>query len=242
VLFCDSCNFVRSINCCSVFKGERKRQPGLTPSLGASSLGTSCNAIPKIDEENEANLLAVLTETLDSIPVDEDGLPSFDALTDGDVTNEHDTSPSPMPDGTPPPQEAEEPSLLKKLLLAPANTQLNYNECSGLSTQNHANTNHRIRTSPVVVKTENSWSNKAKSICQQQKPQRRPCSELLKYLTTNDDPPQTKPAENRNSSKEKCTSKRKPHLQSQTNHLQETPLLLSLPLLPCLFSQDKEEL
>lgn len=71
-----------------------------------------------------------------------------------------------------------------------------------------------------VFKTENSWSNKAKSICQQQKPQRRPCSELLKYLTTNDDPPQTKPAENRNSSKEKCTSKRKPHLQSQTNHLQ----------------------
>lgn len=190
------------------------------------------NIFEKIDEENEANLLAVLTETLDSIPVDEDGLPSFDALTDGDVTNEHDASPSPMPDGTPPPQEAEEPSLLKKLLLAPANTQLNYNECSGLSTQNHANTNHRIRTSPVVVKTENSWSNKAKSICQQQKPQRRPCSELLKYLTTNDDPPQTKPAENRNSSKEKCTSKRKPHLQSQTNHLQAKPTSLSLPLTP----------
>lgn len=189
-----------------MFKRERKRQPGLTPSLGASSLGTSCNAIPawlsvgvnaalrelqrkskaeqytanarrfllnaeldnflarnciswdtvagygfkaifnnvltafshkeslfdsfclltwfhsffglltqKIDEENEANLLAVLTETLDSIPVDEDGLPSFDALTDGDVTNEHDASPSPMPDGTPPPQEAEEPSLVRTL-------------------------------------------------------------------------------------------------------------------------------
>uniref|UniRef100_A0A8B9IMS7 Peroxisome proliferator-activated receptor gamma coactivator 1-alpha n=1 Tax=Anser cygnoides TaxID=8845 RepID=A0A8B9IMS7_ANSCY len=149
------------------------------------------NIFEKIDEENEANLLAVLTETLDSIPVDEDGLPSFDALTDGDVTNENDASPSPMPDGTPPTQEAEEPSL-----------------------------------------TENSWSNKAKSICQQQKPQRRPCSELLKYLTTNDDPPQTKPAENRNSSREKCTSKRKPHLQSQTNHLQAKPTSLSLPLTP----------
>ncbi|RLW08941.1 hypothetical protein DV515_00002897, partial [Chloebia gouldiae] len=186
----------------------------------------------KLDEESEANLLAVLTETLDSIPVDEDGLPSFDALTDGDVTTENAASPSPVPDGAPPTQEAEEPSLLKKLLLAPANTQLNYNECSGLSTQNHANTNHRIRTSPVVVKTENSWSNKAKSICQQQKPQRRPCSELLKYLTTNDDPPQTKPAENRNSSKEKCTSKRKPHLQSQTSHLQAKPTSLSLPLTP----------
>ncbi|PKU34688.1 peroxisome proliferator-activated receptor gamma coactivator 1- hypothetical protein [Limosa lapponica baueri] len=67
--------------------------------------------VMKIDEESEANLLAVLTETLDSIPVDEDGLPSFDALTDGDVTNENAASPSPMPDGTPPTQEAEEPSL-----------------------------------------------------------------------------------------------------------------------------------
>ncbi|KAM8969129.1 peroxisome proliferator-activated receptor gamma coactivator 1-alpha isoform X2 [Sarcophilus harrisii] len=192
----------------------------------------SSNIFEKIDEENEANLLAVLTETLDSLPVDEDGLPSFDALTDGDVTNDNDASPSPMPDGTPPTQEAEEPSLLKKLLLAPANTQLSYNECSGLSTQNHANTNHRIRTNPAVVKTENSWSNKAKSICQQQKPQRRPCSELLKYLTTNDDPPQTKPTESRNSNKDKCPSKKKPHLQSQPHHLQAKPTSLSLPLTP----------
>ncbi|XP_028939279.1 peroxisome proliferator-activated receptor gamma coactivator 1-alpha isoform X2 [Ornithorhynchus anatinus] len=190
------------------------------------------NIFEKIDEENEANLLAVLTETLDSIPVDEDGLPSFDALTDGDVTNENDSSPSSMPDGTPPTQEAEEPSLLKKLLLAPANTQLSYNECCGLSTQNHANPNHRIRTIPAVVKTENSWSNKAKSICQQQKPQRRPCSELLKYLTTNDDPPQTKAAESRSSSQDKCTSKKKPHLQPQTHHLQAKPTSLSLPLTP----------
>ncbi|XP_065763374.1 peroxisome proliferator-activated receptor gamma coactivator 1-alpha isoform X1 [Muntiacus reevesi] len=190
------------------------------------------NIFEKIDEENEANLLAVLTETLDSLPVDEDGLPSFDALTDGDVTTENEASPSSMPDGTPPPQEAEEPSLLKKLLLAPANTQLSYNECSGLSTQNHGNHNHRIRTNPAVVKTENSWSNKAKSICQQQKPQRRPCSELLKYLTTNDDPPHTKPTENRNSSRDKCTSKKKAHTQSQTQHLQAKPTTLSLPLTP----------
>eukprot|EP00070_Physeter_catodon_P040999 XP_028347893.1 peroxisome proliferator-activated receptor gamma coactivator 1-alpha isoform X5 [Physeter catodon] len=190
------------------------------------------NIFEKIDEENEANLLAVLTETLDSLPVDEDGLPSFDALTDGDVTTENEASPSSMPDGTPPPQETEEPSLLKKLLLAPANTQLSYNECSGLSTHNHANHNHRIRTNPAVVKTENSWSNKAKSICQQQKPQRRPCSELLKYLTTNDDPPHTKPTENRNSSRDKCTSKKKAHTQSQSQHLQAKPTTLSLPLTP----------
>lgn len=74
-----------------------------------------CPLSQKIDEESEANLLAVLTETLDSIPVDEDGLPSFDALTDGDVTNENATSPSSMPDGTPPTQEAEEPSLVRTL-------------------------------------------------------------------------------------------------------------------------------
>lgn len=71
--------------------------------------------LQKIDEENEANLLAVLTETLDSLPVDEDGLPSFDALTDGDVTTDNEASPSSMPDGTPPPQEAEEPSLVRTL-------------------------------------------------------------------------------------------------------------------------------
>ncbi|KAM8940421.1 peroxisome proliferator-activated receptor gamma coactivator 1-alpha isoform 2-T2 [Pelodytes ibericus] len=186
----------------------------------------SPNIFEKIDEENEENLLAVLTETLDSLPVDEDGLPSFDALTDGDVTNEHDPSLSSMPDGTPPTQEAEEPSLLKKLLLAPANTQLIYND-----TQNHANLNQRIRTSSAV-KTENSWSNKTKNICQPQKPQRRPCSELLKYLTANDDPPQTKSTESRSNNRlDKCSTKKKPYLHPQP-HFQAKSTNLSLPLTP----------
>lgn len=70
-------------------------------------------SLQKIEEENEENLLAVLTETLDSLPVDEDGLPSFDALTD--VTSEHDPRLSSLPDGTPPTQEAEEPSLVRTL-------------------------------------------------------------------------------------------------------------------------------
>lgn len=67
----------------------------------------------KIDEENEANLLAVLTETLDSIPVDEDGLPSFEALADGDVTNASDRSCPSSPDGSPRTSEPEEPSLVR---------------------------------------------------------------------------------------------------------------------------------
>ncbi|XP_054608433.1 peroxisome proliferator-activated receptor gamma coactivator 1-alpha isoform X1 [Dunckerocampus dactyliophorus] len=150
------------------------------------------NLFEKIDEENEANLLAVLTETLDSIPVDEDGLPSFEALADGDVTNASDQSCPSSPEDLPPtPEEPEEPSLLKKLLLAPANSQLGYNQYTGGKAQNHAagsNNNHRIRPPPAVVKTESTWSGKARVVSgQQNRSLRRPCTELLKYLTATDD-------------------------------------------------------
>ncbi|MGH0153458.1 UNVERIFIED_CONTAM: hypothetical protein FKN15_075452 [Acipenser sinensis] len=128
----------------------------------------SSNLFEKIDEENEANLLAALTETLDSIPVDEDGLPSFEALADGDVTNASDPRRPLTPDGAPPTPEAEEPSLLKKLLLAPANSQLSYNQYTGGNAQNHAPNNHRIRPTLAVVKTENAWNSKARAGCQQQ--------------------------------------------------------------------------
>uniref|UniRef100_H2LJ43 Peroxisome proliferator-activated receptor gamma coactivator 1-alpha n=1 Tax=Oryzias latipes TaxID=8090 RepID=H2LJ43_ORYLA len=147
------------------------------------------NLFEKIDEENEANLLAVLTETLDSIPVDEDGLPSFEALADGDVTNASDRSCPSSPDGSPRTPEPEEPSLLKKLLLAPANSQLSYNQYTGGKAQNHAaSSNHRIRPPPAVVKTESPWNGKARGgSSQQNRPVRRPCTELLKYLTATDD-------------------------------------------------------
>ncbi|XP_038851918.1 peroxisome proliferator-activated receptor gamma coactivator 1-alpha-like [Salvelinus namaycush] len=146
------------------------------------------NLFEKIDEENEANLLAVLTETLDSIPVDEDGLPSFEALADGDVTNASDQSCPSTPDGSPRTPELEEPSLLKKLLLAPANSQLSYNQYIGDKAQNHAASNHRIRPPAAVVKTENSWNSKPRGGCpQQSRLVRRPCTELLKYLTATDD-------------------------------------------------------
>ncbi|XP_014841582.1 PREDICTED: peroxisome proliferator-activated receptor gamma coactivator 1-alpha isoform X4 [Poecilia mexicana] len=147
------------------------------------------NLFEKIDEENEANLLAVLTETLDSIPVDEDGLPSFEALADGDVTNASDRSCPSSPDASPHTPEPEEPSLLKKLLLAPANSQLSYNQYTGGKAQNHAaSSNHRIRPPPAVVKTESPWNGKARGGSgQQNRPVRRPCTELLKYLTATDD-------------------------------------------------------
>ncbi|XP_072315364.1 peroxisome proliferator-activated receptor gamma coactivator 1-alpha isoform X10 [Eucyclogobius newberryi] len=155
----------------------------------SAQYGNEASNLFEIDEENEANLLAVLTETLDSIPVDEDGLPSFEALADGDVTNASDQSCPSSPSGSPHTPEPEEPSLLKKLLLAPANSQLSYNQYTGGKAQNHAaNSNHRIRPPPAVVKTENPWNGKARgSSTQQNRPVRRPCTELLKYLTATDD-------------------------------------------------------
>ncbi|XP_073691707.1 peroxisome proliferator-activated receptor gamma coactivator 1-alpha isoform X4 [Garra rufa] len=152
------------------------------------------NLFEKIDEENEANLLAVLTETLDSIPVDEDGLPSFEALADGDVTNASDQSCPSTPDGSPRTPEPEEPSLLKKLLLAPANSQLSYNQYPGGKAQNHAASNQRIRPTPAVAKTENPWNSKPRGSCPNRSV-RRPCTELLKYLTSSDEAFQSKARE-----------------------------------------------
>ncbi|KAF7230366.1 transcript variant X2 [Nothobranchius furzeri] len=155
----------------------------------SSQYGNDASNLFEIDEENEANLLAVLTETLDSIPVDEDGLPSFEALADGDVTNASDRSCPSSPDASPRTPEPEEPSLLKKLLLAPANSQLSYNQYTGGKAQNHAaSSNHRIRPPPAVVKMESPWNSKARGgSSQQNRPVRRPCTELLKYLTATDD-------------------------------------------------------
>ncbi|XP_048461145.1 peroxisome proliferator-activated receptor gamma coactivator 1-alpha isoform X1 [Rhincodon typus] len=197
----------------------------------------SSDLFEKMDEENEANLLAALTETLDSIPIDEDGLPSFDALTDGDVTNVNDPGPPSTPDGTPPNPEAEEPSLLKKLLLAPANSQLIYNERNGGSTHTHVTNNNRIRPSPAVVKVESTSSIRTRNIWQQQKLQveRRPCTELLKYLTASDYSPQSKINDNKISNRAKSISKRKIQLQSQQSHNLQSktrPMTLSLPLTP----------
>ncbi|KAJ8271288.1 hypothetical protein COCON_G00101470 [Conger conger] len=145
--------------------------------------------LQKIEEESEASLLAVLTETLDSFPVDEDGLPSFETLTDsGGANGEERTCPSPTatPDCPAPAAESEE-SLLKKLLLAPANAQLSYDPRAPAKSQNHAGANPRARPPPAVAKWEAPWSGK------QPRAVRRPCAELLKYLTSSEDAPhQTK--------------------------------------------------
>ncbi|XP_076144552.1 peroxisome proliferator-activated receptor gamma coactivator 1-alpha isoform X2 [Alosa pseudoharengus] len=132
------------------------------------------NLFEKIDEEQEANLLAVLTETLDSIPVDEDGLPSFESLADGEVPPRiADHSCPPSPAHSPRSPEPEEPSLLKKLLLAPANSQTNYSQYPPGKAPNQ-----RPRHTHTPLKVE-PWLGKRGCVSM-----RRPCTELLKYLTS----------------------------------------------------------
>uniref|UniRef100_A0A672P614 PPARG coactivator 1 alpha n=1 Tax=Sinocyclocheilus grahami TaxID=75366 RepID=A0A672P614_SINGR len=177
-----------------IFLGGLKWYSDQSEIISSQYGNEASNLFEKIDEENEANLLAVLTETLDSIPVDEDGLPSFEALADGDVTNASDQSCPSTPDGSPLTPEPEEPSLLKKLLLAPANSQLSYNQYPGGKAQNHAASNQRIRPTPAVAKTENPWNSKPRGSCPNRSV-RRPCTELLKYLTSSDEAFQTKARE-----------------------------------------------
>ncbi|XP_048852057.1 peroxisome proliferator-activated receptor gamma coactivator 1-alpha-like isoform X2 [Brienomyrus brachyistius] len=158
----------------------------------SSQYGNESTNLFEIDEENEATLLAVLTETLDSIPVDEDGLLSFEALADGDVEAAGDGESTgtqgccSAPDESPPTSEAEEPSLLKKLLLAPANSQLSYGQYAANGTQPSTASAHRIRPSSAVSKVESLPNGRPKG-----PPVRRPCAELLKYLTASDDALQT---------------------------------------------------
>ncbi|XP_042563088.1 peroxisome proliferator-activated receptor gamma coactivator 1-alpha-like, partial [Clupea harengus] len=145
----------------------------------------------KIDEEQEANLLAVLTETLDSLPVDVDDeglpltLPSFEVLSEGQVPQmpqgpraTHHSCPS-SPAGSPHSPEPEEPSLLKKLLLAPpANSQISSSQHPPGHAPHHA-LNQRHRHTHTPLKVEQPWLGKRG--CDSL---RRPCTELLKYLTT----------------------------------------------------------
>ncbi|XP_048092053.1 peroxisome proliferator-activated receptor gamma coactivator 1-alpha-like [Alosa alosa] len=134
------------------------------------------NLFEKIDEEQEANLLAVLTETLDSIPVDEDGLPSFESLADGEVPPriaDH-SCPQALPH-LPGARNPHRPYQLKKLLLAPANSQTNYSQYPPGKAPNHA-PNQRPRHTHTPVEP---WLGKRGCVSM-----RRPCTELLKYLTS----------------------------------------------------------
>ncbi|XP_069754872.1 peroxisome proliferator-activated receptor gamma coactivator 1-beta-like isoform X2 [Narcine bancroftii] len=137
-----------------------------------------------IEEENEA-LLAALTETLDDIQVDDVSLSAFKELTDGVVTELLETASLPTPDGSPPNTKADEPSLLKKLLLAPQDAHLNYERQKEISTVRHASGSQKSK-SQRSFKVDSPQGSKPRSSCQIQ---HRPFSELHKHLTSTVCPP-----------------------------------------------------
>ncbi|XP_048459984.1 peroxisome proliferator-activated receptor gamma coactivator 1-alpha-like isoform X2 [Rhincodon typus] len=133
-----------------------------------------------IEEENEA-LLAALTETLDDIQVDDVSLSAFKELADGVVTDSLETASLSTPDGSPSTTQADEPSLLRKLLLAPQNVQLNYERQKGTNTTQNASSNHKSKAHRPSIKVEGPQGSKPHSICQRQ---HRTFTELHKHLTS----------------------------------------------------------
>lgn len=138
-----------------------------------------------IEEENEA-LLAALTETLDDIQVDDVSLSAFKELADGVVTDLLETASLPTPDGSPPTTKADEPSLLRKLLLAPQNAQLNYERQKESNAVRHASSNQRSKSHRSSFKVDGPQGTKPHGICQHQ---HRPHTELHKHLTSTLRPP-----------------------------------------------------
>ncbi|XP_041049508.1 peroxisome proliferator-activated receptor gamma coactivator 1-alpha isoform X3 [Carcharodon carcharias] len=133
-----------------------------------------------IEEENEA-LLAALTETLDDIQEDDVSLSAFKELADGVVTDSLETASLSTPDGSPPTTKADEPSLLRKLLLAPQNVQLNYERQKGSNTMRHASSNYKSKSHRPSIKVEGPQGSKPHSTCQRQ---HRAFTELHKHLTS----------------------------------------------------------
>ncbi|XP_043559713.1 peroxisome proliferator-activated receptor gamma coactivator 1-alpha isoform X1 [Chiloscyllium plagiosum] len=133
-----------------------------------------------IEEENEA-LLAALTETLDDIQVDDVSLSAFKELADGVVTDSLETASLSTPDGSPSTTKADEPSLLRKLLLAPQNVQLSYERQKGTSSTQNASSNHKPKAHRPSIKVEGPQGSKPHSTCQRH---HRTFTELHKHLTS----------------------------------------------------------
>uniref|UniRef100_UPI00398E666B peroxisome proliferator-activated receptor gamma coactivator 1-alpha-like isoform X3 n=1 Tax=Pristiophorus japonicus TaxID=55135 RepID=UPI00398E666B len=177
-----------------------------------------------IEEENEA-LLAALTETLDDIQVDDVSLSAFKELTDGVVTDSLEAASLSTPDGSPPTTKPDEPSLLRKLLLAPQNVQLNYERQKGSSTTRHASSNHKSKSHRPSIKVEGPQGSKPHSTCQRQ---HRSFTELHKHLTSTTCPPPFKTDDSKLTNKDQSspvwTSQ---YHQSHHQQAKPTSLLLS---------------
>ncbi|XP_078087218.1 peroxisome proliferator-activated receptor gamma coactivator 1-alpha isoform X3 [Mustelus asterias] len=177
-----------------------------------------------IEEENEA-LLAALTETLDDIQVDDVSLSTFKELADGVVTDSLETASLSTPDGSPSTTKADEPSLLRKLLLAPQNVQLNYERQKGSNTTRHASSNYKSKSHRPSSKVEGPQGSKPHSTCQRQ---HRAFTELHKHLTSTTCPSLLKTDDSKLTNKDQSSPVRtSQYHQSHHQQAKPTSLLLS---------------
>ncbi|XP_028815272.1 peroxisome proliferator-activated receptor gamma coactivator 1-beta [Denticeps clupeoides] len=169
-----------SVNCLSELHWCNEQSDSSPPSI-------HYNTDPElfeIEEENAA-LLAALTDSLDGIVEDEVvGLPDFPSL--GEEPEEEEAEEEHVPrDGEPmagsPSSETEDSSLLKKLLLTP-NVPVGLDSNKDCSLHRHSSRTQHVKPVRPVVKSDCTWpqGHKQRAV----RPAGRLCTELHRHLTT----------------------------------------------------------
>ncbi|CAM4612629.1 unnamed protein product [Leuciscus chuanchicus] len=141
---------------------------------------------PELFEEENAALLAALTDSLDGIVEDGvAGLSVFPSLGDDPEEGEEEEDDLPL-DSEPLPgslsPETEEPSLLKKLLLSPPNVPAGLESHKDGSVHRHSSRNQHVKPVRPVLKKDKSSTQERKP--RPVRPTGRLCTELHRHLTT----------------------------------------------------------
>ncbi|XP_044136641.1 peroxisome proliferator-activated receptor gamma coactivator 1-beta isoform X1 [Bufo gargarizans] len=175
----------------------------------SSQFSTDDSELFQIDGENEA-LLAALTQTLDDIQEDDINFSAFISSGDGDIYPAPALSPKPSrPAEFPKSLETEdELSILKKLLLSPAQTP------TGFDTHNESSSRHqgtsKVRLQRQCLKVESSTERPA-GIAQALD---RSCSELHRHLVSTTCVPQ--PAAKNESNNEEHQTNEEEHSEDES--------------------------
>uniref|UniRef100_A0A9J7ZDK3 Peroxisome proliferator-activated receptor gamma, coactivator 1 beta n=1 Tax=Cyprinus carpio carpio TaxID=630221 RepID=A0A9J7ZDK3_CYPCA len=141
---------------------------------------------PELFEEENAALLAALTDSLDGIVEDGvGGLSVFPSLGDDPEEGEEEEDDllldsEPLPGSLSP--ETEDPSLLKKLLLSPPNVPAGLDSHKDGSVYRHSSRSQHVKPVKPVLKKDKSSTQERKP--RPVRPSGRLCTELHRHLTT----------------------------------------------------------
>uniref|UniRef100_A0A3Q4MT23 Peroxisome proliferator-activated receptor gamma coactivator 1-beta-like n=1 Tax=Neolamprologus brichardi TaxID=32507 RepID=A0A3Q4MT23_NEOBR len=176
-----------SVNCLSELQWCNDQSANASP---ASIHYSTADELFEIEEENAA-LLAALTDSLDGI-VDAEvgGLSVFPALGEEPSQEEEGLSLSAEDFSQPLGSETEDPSLLKKLLLTPPNMPAGMDvHKEGVNGHRYCNRSLRLRPVRPLLKSDVPQERKPRAV----RPAGRLCTELHRHLTTTEDtaPPDT---------------------------------------------------